>query len=346
MIKVLHLYTPNDSMIIQYVNMVEKNMGNGDIEICSTDDFRHAVELCKKTRPCILHLHGCCNDDLLKAASEIIKQGVRLVITPHGQAESWVKEDYTYQQLATIRKLFCHAYVLIARSPMEAEELKKLNWNTRIETIANPIITHTMTTGQMSVSLCNIYRKIMDSNVLELMSQTTQQAFHTLLKAGITGDERWVEPLPANDIDWHQLLIYARQEGVFSIIESGMFSMSIHCPQEQESASYLPDDYQMPVFQTGKPIVSIVEYAYRQFRNGQLSLLTLAELDRALRYNDVEDNILMQQLESAKLNEFFSSLLLVMSEQTGLDEGFMPCSPQENKTTEQIRTTIKKHLQI
>lgn len=339
--KVLHIYPQNNSMIAQYVSMLQED---GSLEVKAIDDAKQLQQLCQEWQPSIVHQHGS-SPEITRATQKARTQGVRIVVTPHGQLEPW-ETSGKIRINNMLEPLVSHAYAVIARGPMEAEELRKLDWNTRIEMVMNPIVTRSTTPAQLNEAHQRIYQQVMDSNVLELMDEPTQTALRTLLKAGITEDERWVAPFDAEATNWRLLFIYAEHEGISSYIERGMLAMGMTVPLKTVTSSYLPNHFQRPVTQSGKSVIELIR-SIQQFTDAnRLSLLSLAELDLALRRDDVEDDVLIQQLKSEKLLEFFKALLPVLHQQTGLDEGFMPCEPAENSETDRIRNCIKKHLEI
>lgn len=339
--RVVHIYHSGDTMLAQYVSMLTDDTS---VEACSTDNPKALMQMCKERRPDLIHQHGCSWPDITNAVLWAGRQGIRIVHTPHGQLTSVREHDRIHTQ--KLQKLMRHAYALIARSGIEAEALEKTGWTSRIEMVHNPIITRSTTVSQLIESHHRIYQQVIDSNVLELMDDATRNAIRVLLKAGITGDERWVEAFDPQTINWRQLNIYARLEGITPIIERGLQAMGINAPEKVSALSYLPNNYKKPQSIAGKPILEQLRYIRECLKTNQLALLSLAELDMALRCDDIEDNVLMQQLRAERLDSFFAALLMVLSEQTGLDEGFMPCEPIDDNVTKNIRNNIKNHLKI
>ncbi len=340
--RIIHLYPPHIPELAQYVFLLTELPG---VEMEATDDVKTFLQMCEGKKPDIVHLHGCQHADYNKVALQAQQQGARIVITPHGQLEPWEMDQRIIKSLR-LKGLVNHAYSLIARSPIEHQELKELDWNNRIEIIRNPILTRTTNKETCLELHRKVYQKVMDSYVLEMMDETTTNVLRTLLKVGITEDSRWGSPVEESLVNWHYLLIYAEQEGILPLIEKGCQIMGIKLSETTAAPSYLPSKYDTPTPLAGKPILEMVIDIKRHVDKGTLSLLSLAELDKALRNDDVEDDVLMQQIETEELSNFFAALMTVMNEQTGLDEGFMPCTPTDNKETKKIRTTIKKHLQI
>ena len=352
--KVIHFCPSNDIELMQYVRMMSDNSE----EPLSTDSSNAFVNLCKDCRPDIVHLHGCDNDALLKLTSKAQQEGLRTVITTHGRFD--FSSSVTHSILT--KKVLANAYVVVARSRIEADEIRPLELNSRIEIVGNPLVTRTTTEEKMRQSYKHIYQNVMESDPLDLMNDATKRALHKLLKVGITDDERWVDPIDdVTSIDWHLLIIYAIHEGIYHYIERGIRAMRLSLKEEAKAAidetisigsdmsnigGYLPDTYEKPVSFARSPIVDIVSGIKNLADEQCLSLLQIAELDQALRRTDVDDEYLMQQLNAAKLNRFFASLLTILAEQTLLDEGFMPCEPVNDATTRQLRTLIEDHLKI
>ena len=352
--RVFHIYPKDDPTIARYVGLL-KDIADSRCEV--GEDMKVLQRECQDFKPDIIHLHGCRNGALINMVWEAYRQGKRVVLTPHGQLSSWERTDHRIdRQQGILQKLVKHSYAVIARSSIEEAELTKIGWSSRIEIIPNCLLTRTTTAEKCLKSHASVYQKVMDSNVLELMDEYTLKALRTLLKVGIMGDERWGEPLNTDAINWHLLQIYTTQEGVSSIIERGLLSMGIVAPRSNTGYSaatpfgtfnnYLPTSYQKPIDMTGKPLLEQVSALYKQCQEGNISLLSLASLHQALCCDDVEDDVLMQQLDACHLLDFMEALMPVMREQTGLDEGFMPCQPIEGKTTKRIRLLIKEHLSI
>jgi hypothetical protein len=81
-------------------------------------------------------------------------------------------------------------------------------------------------------------------------------------------------------------------------------------------------------------------------QRGQLTLRHFVELDRALRRDNVQDDWLCETLDEGHLLKYFRRLLQLLSELTGLDEGFMPAVPINDRKTQTIRHHLANHLRI
>ena len=116
-------------------------------------------------------------------------------------------------------------------------------------------------------------------------------------------------------------------------------------------ASYYPDNYTTPHpikecigdYQGNETnyIVKMISQLHRQ-----PLLLHLIELTRELMRDTVNDDQIYEVLEEKKLKAYAASLMQVLSEETELDEGYMPIQPVDNRQTNQIRKLLTNHLKI
>jgi hypothetical protein len=136
-------------------------------------------------------------------------------------------------------------------------------------------------------------------------------------------------------------------------IDYGIRKLGLSAPliDTTRIAAYYPNSYTRP-----RPIKEIVgdyqgdqtDYLMRIIRQMIKSptLLGVIELTRELYRDNVNDDKLSEQLEEANLTKNAARLIQVLSETTLLDEGYMPISPLNDKTTEKLRNNLKNHLKI
>lgn len=300
-------------------------------------------------QPDIVHVHGCWNYGIARQALRLHRQGARIVLTPHGALEPWVIAQHRGEKLSKTllwqRRLVESCYVVIVQGTMELEAMKALNWNPRTETIRNAVVTNSITPEAMAANTHEVYRKVMDSNTLELMSDDARLLLRLLLKAGITGDARWVSDTPP-DIDeqqWRRLLIYADHENVRTTVDQGARILGVSQPYIDTSLikSYLPTAYERPTVKA-TDVLGIVS----EMNKGEFTLRHFVELDKALRRSDIQDDWLCEAVAEHQLTKYFRRLLQVLTEQTATDEGFLPAKPIDDRGTQTIRNLLKKHLRI
>ena len=334
--KVLHLFPEDDRLIAAHVALLRER----------EEPFTG--------RPDIVHVHGCWRYTVVRQAMRLHREGARIVMTPHGQLEPWIvnQRRLTEKLSKTIlwqRRMIENAYVLIAQGPMELESLAALGWNPRTETIRNAVVTNSITPEAMCQHTQEVYRKVMDSDTIELMDSDSRLLLAQLLKAGITGDARWLDEnfssliSHLSDSSCRQLLVYADHENVRAVVDRGLHVLNIRAPYIETAhiKSYLPTAYQLPKVEN-HTVVGITS----EMHHGPLTLRQLVELDRALRRDDANDEEIVDQLTEKRLLRFFRRILRLLQEQTLLDEGFLPADPVDDSQTARLRSQLLSHLRI
>lgn len=357
--KVLHVYPKSDSLIERHVTLLAEGMRQS-AEVKVADNVVTFKKFFREMEPDIVHCHGCWQFFLARAVSYAIRHQARVVLTPHGQLEPWVIKRQSVQEnisktLLWQRRTVEHAYAVILLGKFEHENFRKLGWNQRTEQIHNAVITNAITQAEMCAQTFAVYQKVMDSNTLEQMDEESLRALTIIIKVGIMGDRRWVKDINIDDahIDWRRLLIYAEHEHISNYVDYGISILGLSTPSIDVSriAAYFPDHYERP-----KPIKDVVgdydgnetDYLVRIIRqiNKQPLLLHLIELTRELYRDNVNDELLTEKLEDKKLLAYAARLMQVLSEQTLIDEGYMPLAPKDDRQTEHIRRMLTNHLKI
>ena len=330
--KTLHLYPADDPLIAAHVALLQEG----------EESF--------SGQPDIVHVHGCWRYNIVRQAMRAHRQGARIVMTPHNGLSPWIVSERRMTEklsktLLWQRRMVESAYVIIAQGPMETKALTELGWTPRIETIRNAVVTNSITPEATRRHTLDVYRKVLDSNTIELMSDDSRRLMTMLLKAGITGDRRWVagDAPDISETEWRRLLVYADHENVRTVIDRGTHVMGIRAPyiETAQIKSYLPTDYQLP-----KVDNHTVEGIVSEMHHGPLTLRQIVELDRALRRPDADDERMVDELTEKRLIRYFRHVLQLLKEVTLLDEGFMPADAIDDKQTEKLRRQLLAHLRI
>ena len=365
--RIMHYIPQGQELVTQYVHTLADAMGKD----CENILVTHAAEACSLLleRPFdILHLHGCWRNSQAKVVSRARKCGVRIVVSPHGQLEPWVLSDNYWQEklpkkLIYQRRLVSQAYAIIIQGKMEEECMRKLGWNRRTVIIRNSLLTVSTTHQKMAAETLKLYRKVMDSNPLALMTANTRRALRNILKTGITGDVRWLlnensQPQPDDAWQWHSLMGYAYQEHIVDIVRRGLRLLRLDEPEYHydDGCCFLPEGYQPPVsigstigmqfVDENERLMATFRHVRRLIATHQLTIAHLAELDKELRQHGCDEALLADQLRDASLLPTARRTMQLMHELTGLDEGFMPVAPLADRTTRTIRRHIESRLEI
>lgn len=364
--RILHYYASNASEnIAEYVKTLCEEMRT-DAENESATTVQEALQSLRDRHYDLLHIHGCWLYAANRIARRALQLGTRVVVTPHGQQEPWImKQRYWKEklpkQLLFQRSLIHKAYAVIVQGKMEEECLRKLDWNRRIVIIRNSLITNTTTAQEMARQQAQVYRKIMDSNTWELMTDSTKRTLRQLLKVGVTGDERWLGESYVTISDnnqWRMLYCYVHQEQVSETVRRGLQVLRIDAPDFdiQQMPSFKPDGYEpsktieeaigMQYATENDRLMSTFRHLRRLALHKRLTLSHLVELDKELRNHDTAEDQLCDALKERHLYKFARRIMQLTYDLTGLDEGHMPMPPLEDRLTRHMRKHIDNHLKI
>lgn len=364
--KILYFYHSQDAMVAQYVDALSEAVA-ASAQVAKADSLRHFRKTLLSFRPDIVHLHGCWQTSFAVAARIARSRGVRIVLSPHGGLEPWLmRQHYWKEKFPKIilyqRHLVRTAYALVAMGRMEEGCLQRLRWNTRCETVLNALITDSLTADEMGRRMVAVYQKVMDSNQWPLMADDTAVALAALVKAGQTGDERW---LSADELsacralrgdEMRKLLLYAHQEGIADIVDRGFQVLGTVLPDIDASAvpCYYPSGYSPQNIHSlnvsgttdEQRLLTMLRSAKKLYRHGHLSMRHAVELTAALRQCHVNESKLSDALEEKHLLKFACSLMQALADLLSLEEGFMPVKAVAGRRADKIETLITKHLEI
>ncbi len=349
MIKVLHFFPKDDKMIAQHVDILCNAMGSyaDSYASCEPKDF---IQKLHDKRPDIVHLHGCWRMANWIAARKATGHGARIVLSPHGGLEPWIiKQNYWSRKLPQLllyqRRMVKHAAAVIVMGRMEKGCLERLNLTQRVETILNSLITSALTDEQMAAATHTVYRKVLDSNVWPLMEEDTKEAAKALIKAGITGDSRWIDNDGAVAVhgltpdEKRKIVLYAYQEGISDTINQGFAATNTVIPDidpanvpqymygKTTENSIVPQD----VDDINEKVVAALKAARKLDWTGKLTTKNIVELDILMRSGEIDEAELAETLREKHLLSFANRMMAVMKSTTGFDEGLMPIAMKEGR---------------
>ena len=366
-IHVLHYYPGDDKLIKRHI---EQFVGTGrhDVTFDMADSLTECKDKVKARRPDIIHIHGCWQHTVAGVDKLAWKEGIRTVVTPHGQLEPWyVEQNKIVEKMPKMllwqNTVLGNAYSLIAQGNMERQCLEQKRLNPNVCTILNVVVTSLTTHERMVEETITVYRNVMDSNPLPLMTEETQHALHLLLKLGVSNDIRSIssegrkQPELSED-QWRHLIIYAYYEGVMGYVKSASDLLGWEMPDinPKEVKCFLPLDYAYPNsllnhLKGNKEaaidnIVALIRQINSECSDCSLPLLHLCELSLIMRKMDIDEGKAMKKLEDKHLSAFTKGLMQVLAETAMLEEGFMIAEPEEGRKAESIRLSIQQHLEL
>lgn len=363
--KILHYIAKDDQMITNYVTMLVDSMGL-EAENTITDEEIVAKGKLQAFHYDILHIHGCWHYSAHRLYKLAVKRGTRMVLSPYGQLEPWiVDEDYWKEKfpkkMLFQRDMVENAYAVIIQGKMEEECIRNLGWNNRLEIIRNPVITHSTTPSEMAYKTYCVYRKVLDSNTIDLMKEQTRYLLRCFIKAGITGDRQWVTDELyelADPEQWRYILIYAHHENISNLVLRGahlleyrtpdidLYKISSFLPKEYTTAKTIQDAIGLQYASENDRLMATFKQVRKLIQHHQLTISHLCEIDKELREHDAEEDHLVETLKETGLYKTACRTMQLLTNWTGFDEGFMPVPPLNDRITRQVNQKIYNHLKI
>ena len=368
MMKILLFNPIANSSIVAYTTMVSGAMSAHAEVVVSThiNDFKK--QLSQDTFH-LVHLFGAWHWSLAAALLLLHRHHLRYVYTPCGMLEPWVfKNEYWKEKFPKIllfqRSLVRNAYAIVAHGAMERESLSKLKWNTRIEVVYNPLVTTTLTDDEACAQLYSIYRKVLNSNTLALMSSQARTAIPLLIKLYQTKDKRWLtqeeQSLCCNltETDHYHLLLYAWHEQVYDVFESAYTLLQLPLPsvppKNQEAylsakalkATVVPAFVSLSHPMGNKEVVNYFKQLLKDVEKKCITLKSMIFFSLCLRNAYIDEEKLKDYLHDEKLTKSFSGMLSAVVDYTSLEEGFWPMTPKRTYLTKRIKKSITNHLAI
>ena len=363
---ILHLYDSKDILVARHVALLQQNDTTNDVRTAAGGGYM----------PDIVHLHGCWHHGRARQAMQLQRRGARLVLTPHHQLQPWATahhrlDDKWPKMLLWQRRLCAGCYCMIASGQWELQVLRQLGWTPRIEHIADAAITQELTARDMARRMAATYRKVMDSHPAALLSAEAWHLLPCILKAGVSGDRRWVD-MPAQQLnelgnalsseDWRHLYIYAFHSGLADIFSRGLDLLQLQSvpvdarripiylpqPKKPETKDVRPAEPQdaEPQYRQATDITALLLDIRRATALGRLSFGLLADMVCLLRQPQLNEDKLMADLRRQRLAGCMAALLPLLAETMLLEEGFMPCAPTDNRLTSAMRRALQHHLAI
>lgn len=369
---IIHYNPIGNKTIADYIDTLNESMGKDNV--CRTVNtlmkFRSEI---KRQPADIVNIHGCWHHSMAMAASMAVSHGARVVVTPHGQLEPWILRHRRFtqkllQRLLYQRRIVGRAYAVIVMGEMELGNLKRLGWTRRIETIPCSLFTSSITDGEMAGQTMRVYRKILDTNVLPLMDSTTTSAMHSLFKAAVTADGRWLdddERLALSSLDdrqWRQLEIYGHHTATLHYIRQGAENIGLPLPDfhPETIACYPPrhavgDKGREPVEplptdahgqHTPAHVIDMIKSLRHKVRHHTFGMADVVQLSATLYRLRTDEDEVRYRLDDKQLTKFMSRLMHIVGHFTLLPEGFFIVSPLADRKTRKIQKSILKQLEI
>lgn len=248
-------------------------------------------------------------------------------------------------------------------------------WNERITVIPNPEFTNETDVSEMSQSMLKLYNKVLDSNPFMRMTTDDRKMENTLLRAGlskdslsssVTNDDK--ERLKAmDDESWRRILLHATDQGISNIIINGALTMqlkrkSIVIENIERFGNGRKDNIsvikgkaaftgtskmeriraELKGYDTEAEICTMLVNFIHEMKHNRICRKHIADIYTAIRFRHYDEDVLRFMLKKMNIIKDTARLLQIINETIGLETGFMPLKPLNDRKTNSIRNTFFK----
>lgn len=252
---------------------------------------------------------------------------------------------------------------------------RRTPWNSRIAVIENPEFTDETDTTAVASAMIRLYNKVADSNPFMRMTDGDRKREGALLRVGLSRDAiSSVVPDEArsllvsmNDESWRRIFLHSMDESISDIVMRGVLSMQLNRKSivienegrfENTRKKELASLRGMPALVKGRmlknleskygqhkaevEICTMTVNIFHMLKDGTLCRRHLAELYEAIRFEYYDENVVRLMLKRLNKTKPAARLMRIMGETMGLEEGFMPLEPVDDRGTDKIRKTLFK----
>lgn len=374
--------------ILYYISQLRDNDLRSDYVRMSMEALKDAADVFLATRtsnikqvlgessPDIVHIHSCWDHTACKLMKAAASLNVGIVITPHSEIGTYAmrQEEHlrkTAKNAAYQKWMISHADAVLATTEYEEQDLKKLGWQKRIDTIGSALTDSKISPESMAEKLMWLYNKVIDTRYRTQMTDNEKEAVRSLVHVGMAHDEA-IPLLDSKQIlnlralkprEWRRILLYADDEDLRTIIDNAATRMLLTIPDiDTSKISRYPTEHPkaMGKIPSEKPVEwsrvmgrKIAEATSEQpeelksiatelvnartlLKRRKMSMRHLAELYEDIKYIDYDESILVDIAKELKIRPFMRRMLSVLAKECYLEEGFMPDKPLDDKTARRI----------
>lgn len=326
------------------------------------------INCLRKTRPDVLHIHGCWNVNTAVACLLAEHYGIPVVISPHGMlAQDVIQQDFwkklprmlTYQ-MRTIR----HSFVLHASSEQEEKDLKSLGWKKRISLIT--ISKNEWEQPLMVDRFAALYKKVIDTVQRNKLNEVETTCFWALLYADVASEhEAIINNVSAAEFtkltpeNWKAIQVYAIDHGVLDNITHGaqMLSITISLPVREAPSRYpaksilkestrLDDFEQITATYSNSPRELALAFEVHELykvadkllvsKKCPYPLVSLLSIYETMQWSEYDERIFAEIIEKMGITSFCGRIMQILAERFSLSLGYMPVDPVDDRHKRKI----------
>lgn len=308
----------------------------------------------------VIHVMGAWSSSANHILLHARQEKLPTVYTPFGGMQPWVvrQHQHIYQSILQA-KAVKSATVIHVCGNLEQQTLSALQLNKHVELIKNPVLTSQITWQEASTQLKMLYRKVVDSNVKNMLSKQAATAIGMLLQLGTD-----TTPLPETEHslqlksmlqdlsqeEWRRMIIYAADEHIEDYLRIGLQRLKIAPPPicSRSIDRFAPArKYPDGDLKSDEPIsrnillrskinenidedeinerklcIQLLNLRYETERH-IACLRHLANVYSTLRFCDMDEDRMAEIIKAMGLTDFALSIMQRLHDLMGLTEGFM-----------------------
>ncbi len=331
--------------------------------------------------PDIVHIHGSYNFISSRIELWSRKRGFPVVFSSYGGMNpEFIDAQYgtrTWKMICYQKEMVRGAKAMQLSDTKEGEYLVEQKLTNRVSMVSDPRTDEYTDYEEMAADTLDLYHKVLDSDMGTKLDQNSREAISALLHLSLAGNEEH-KPLCAEDIlnlramsprKWRNLLLYADEQGVLSIVYNGieraqlkmpsidMSSVSRFSPQYAKSINPLPSSSLIAPKRIGKSFDKKVQrcgeveksicYMLQNLKylisHNSLTLKQLCDIYAVYRHDAIDEVMLDKILQELRLHTFARRISQILKETIYLADGFMPVPALNDKGTERIRKILVKY---
>lgn len=368
-----------DDLVSDYVKALTSSMRNiAEVHIITAKGS--VAKTLKNINPDIVHIHSCWDYATTKVIKAVADSGIAVVLSPHNGLEPYTMKNEQRMTKQMKRAAYQYRAVagvdgLIATSAFEYDSLVALGWNKHVGMVLSPILNRNVSASQMAENAFAYYNKILDTRYFFRMTVSEKEAVCHLLHTSKTRNsffyqltEGRIQTLRSLGYEqWRRILMYSDDEGVRQLVDTAIRTLQLNVPQIDTQSI---DRYKIRKDKDTKPLertkllsanssveeklkdeigegeellrtitVMVLNMRYH-LRANTLSMRHIADLYDMIRYEDYDEDRLVEVLKRVRVNKLAARLLQLEKEYLYLTEGFLPLPPLDDGGTQAIRNVL------
>ena len=340
------------------------------------------LKLLYNLMPDLIHVHGSYHFINSRIALWSKKRGFPVVFSPYGGMNpDYIEAEYgmrTWKIISYQKKMTTEAGAVLSSDPKESEYLHSMHPTPRVEFISDPRNDEYWGDENYTHSTMELYHKVLNSDKGIHIDQNSREALSALLHLSLTSSTERT-PLCSEDIlnlrsitasQWHDIYLFAAEQGVVSNIEEGIAKAQLNVPgidintmahfepRHPKDHSPLPSDTLLSknrltnrkIFKELRGSEDVIRITCimllnikHHLKQHTLSMRHLCEIYAVFRFDKMNEDKLAETLSRLGLLKFAQRICQVLSEMAYLDEGYMPVSALDDQGTRQIRQNLMKY---